>query len=128
MALFSFALIFVTPQVKASDRDVGLSYVLPADNATPVAIDCQACINFSFEYVTPVELRDPGDMRMQLSVQSTGLRAKSPDISMLALTEGDLTELRSDFRDQHGTRLMLNINRCNPTKLVISTSNGGAGY
>jgi hypothetical protein len=43
LALISFALVFVTPQVNGSDRDVGLSYVLPADNATPVVIDCLAC-------------------------------------------------------------------------------------
>lgn len=126
LALISFALIFVTPQVKAADVDVGYQFTLPVDNAAVVAIDQVAVI--SYEYVTPVELRDPGDMRLELTSASlSGLRAKSPVI-ITALSNGDLTQLQSKFRDQHGTRVKDTFTRCTNYSRIVSTSNGGAGY
>lgn len=128
LALLSFALIFITPQVNASDRDIGYSFVLPIDNAAVVAVN-QAVMNVSYGYVTTVELRDPGDMRLEHFgyAQCQGLEAKSPVI-ITALSNGDLTGICSCFRDNYGTRSKDSFTRYINYFRIISTSNGGAGY
>lgn len=115
LALISFALVFITPQVYASDRDVGYEFNLPVDNAAIVAIDQVNMV--SQNYVRSVELRDPGDM----------LGAKSPYISV-ALINGDISQLHFKMRDKHGTRINDNFNLCQNYSMLVSTSNGGAGY
>jgi hypothetical protein len=125
LVLIGFMSIIFSPQGSASDRDVGYKFTLPVDNAAVVAID--QVVILSPEYVTPVELRDPGDMRVELSAKITGLEAKSP-VNITAFPNGDLTYIKSNIRDKHGTRLINRFTRCTNYSRIVSTSNGGAGY
>ncbi len=117
LALFSIALIFVAPQVNASDRDVGLSYVMPADNATPVAIDCQACIKTQ-EYVVQRLHQDPGDM--------CGEAEQIFNLS-LAPQSGCISDILKFNYSSEWTQLR-ECQSHNPNRRIVSTSNGGAGY
>lgn len=119
LALISIALIFVAPQVNASDRDVGYSFVLSADNAAVVAVDCQAVMNFSSAYVKPIELRDPGDMCSE---------AEGMFNMPAAPLSGYLFDILINYKRQDYTRLASQYIRNVFNPEVMSTSNGGAGY
>lgn len=126
LALISIAMLFIVPRVYATDKDVGSALVMPADNAISIAFDCQVS-NYSFECVTQVAVRDPGDMRLELRAESSGLKAESPR-NNYGLPQGDLTDLYFCSLDRHGTRLNNLFNKYIAYTETVSTSNGGAGY
>ena len=123
LALISFALIFVKPQVNASDRDVGYKFNLPVDNVAVVAID-QVVMNVSYEYVNTVaESGDPPSLRAFPPKEGE----KSANAQFIS-PSGCLSNILTDFCGRHGTRLKDTFTRYTNYSRIISTSNGGAGY
>ncbi len=119
-------MVLFIPQAQADERDIGYQVILPADHNAVIATDnCPAGITAP-EFVVQVLHQDPGDMRMELRAQGSGLREESPAILSFP-SEGDLTDY-TFFRNRQCARLKYTTTRYRVTPAICSTSNGGAGY
>lgn len=117
----------ITPQVSASDMDVGYAFVLPADNNAVVSTACQAVAS-SPEYVIPIEIRDTGSILMELRAEIPGLRAEELVLNSTPPPSGCLYDILTNFQTHSFARLTDKATSNKGNARLVSTSNGGPGY
>lgn len=118
----------ITPQVNASDRDVGYAFVLPVDNNAVVSTACQAVSNSPGYVINRIAILDTGERPMELRAQSPGLRADEINLSSAPPPCGCFYDIFYNYKTHSFTRLDDLAPSGKGNVRIVSTSNGGSGY